>query len=107
MESELLRTHTWKAHEYETWIAAYDAADPNIIYTGADDCYLRLWDLRMIDNDESQKPHTISTKRFDMGVTAIQSYFHTENLFLMGSYNENGIDFVSWLWLFGMYVCIN
>lgn len=37
----------WQAHDYETWIAAWDHYKPNdIIYTGADDCIFKCWDLR-------------------------------------------------------------
>lgn len=39
--------HDWQAHEYETWIAAWDHYSPNhILYTGADDCVFKAWDLR-------------------------------------------------------------
>lgn len=38
----------WKAHDYECWIGAWDHyANNNIVYTGADDCLLKSWDLRV------------------------------------------------------------
>lgn len=41
-------------------------------------------------NEEAVRSQPIIAKRFDMGVTTIQSYFYTPNIFVMGSYNENG-----------------
>jgi WD40 repeat protein len=35
-----------KAHELEAWIVAFDHFQPNVIYSGADDCTFKGWDLR-------------------------------------------------------------
>ena len=37
---------TSKQHDYEAWICTYDTWDPNLIYSGGDDCKLKIWDLR-------------------------------------------------------------
>uniref|UniRef100_A0A0G4GG72 methylated diphthine methylhydrolase n=1 Tax=Chromera velia CCMP2878 TaxID=1169474 RepID=A0A0G4GG72_9ALVE len=44
-------TFEFKAHDAETWALALDPEDPHFVATGADDCRLRLWDLR-----EAPKP---------------------------------------------------
>ena len=37
---------TWKGHSLEAWIIACDYVNPDILYSGADDCLLKMWDLR-------------------------------------------------------------
>ena len=40
---------TWnkeKCHEYEAWITAFNAWDPNVIFTGGDDGLLKIFDRR-------------------------------------------------------------
>ncbi|TIC02443.1 WD40 repeat-like protein [Wallemia mellicola] len=75
----------WQAHDYETWIAAWDHYKPNdIIYTGADDCVLKCWDLRSgVDTPIA------SNKRFEGGVTTIANSPHDQNIIAVGSYDEN------------------
>ena len=36
----------WQAHDFETWIAALDHYANDTLYTGADDCVFKAWDLR-------------------------------------------------------------
>jgi WD40 repeat protein len=36
----------FKAHDYEIWSVLLDKHDENIVYSGADDCTLAMWDLR-------------------------------------------------------------
>ncbi len=43
--SGLKLVRSWKAHEYEGWIAAFDYFNPSVVYSGADDCQLIGWDL--------------------------------------------------------------
>jgi WD40 repeat protein len=42
-------THHWKAHHAECWVASCDTYNPNLVYTGADDCLMKMWDLRLIN----------------------------------------------------------
>ncbi|KAF9419374.1 Diphthine methyltransferase [Podila epigama] len=38
---------TWHGHDLEAWIVGWNYHDTNVLYTGADDCRLKGWDLRM------------------------------------------------------------
>lgn len=80
--AELVCDQQWQAHSLEAWIAAYDHWNPNIVYSGSDDCTLKLWDLR------AGTDSPIFTKRHDMGVTTVQSHPHLEHTVATGSYDE-------------------
>ena len=36
----------WKGHDLEAWICAYDFHNASLVYSGGDDCKLKMWDLR-------------------------------------------------------------
>ena len=36
----------WQAHDLEPWSVCFHAADPNLVYTGADDSFFQAWDCR-------------------------------------------------------------
>jgi hypothetical protein len=77
----------FQAHDYEAWIAAGHTTDPNIVYSGGDDCAFRVWDVRTA---EAGRPAL--AKRFDMGVTGIQHSPHSAvqpHLVAVGSYDES------------------
>ncbi|KAJ7181666.1 WD40-repeat-containing domain protein [Mycena crocata] len=85
---------TWHAHDYEPWIAAWDYWDSSVIYSGAvvhpflklprgDDLKLKGWDVR-----QGFSQPTFTNKRFEAGVTTIQSHPHVENIFAVGSYDN-------------------
>ncbi|KAF9115961.1 Diphthine methyltransferase [Mortierella sp. AM989] len=44
---ELNENITWHAHDLEAWIVGWNYHDTNVLYTGADDCKLKGWDMRM------------------------------------------------------------
>ncbi|KAI0068187.1 WD-40 repeat-containing protein [Artomyces pyxidatus] len=76
-------TDTWAAHDYEPWIAAWDYWDTSIIYSGGDDLKMKAWDIRQ----GFDKPFTVN-RRFDAGVTTIQSHPNVEHILAVGSYDN-------------------
>ncbi|KAI7827666.1 WD40-repeat-containing domain protein [Gamsiella multidivaricata] len=82
--SSLTENLTWHAHDLEAWIVAWNYHDTNVLYTGADDCRLKGWDMRM---DCSYA--TFTSKAHQMGVCSIQSNPHDEHILTTGSYDEN------------------
>mmetsp|Transcript_12189 Transcript_12189/g.16844 ORF Transcript_12189/g.16844 Transcript_12189/m.16844 type:complete len:352 (+) Transcript_12189:123-1178(+) len=73
----------WKTNEqYETWITAFDNHNPNLVYSGGDDGLFRGWDIRQ------DSPSMLFSKRYDCGVTSIQSCPFAENLLAVGSYDD-------------------
>ncbi|KAJ7092733.1 WD40-repeat-containing domain protein [Mycena epipterygia] len=74
---------TWHAHDYEPWIAAWDYWDACVILSGGDDLKLKGWDTR-----QGFSQPIFTNKRFEAGITTIQSHPHVENLFAVGSYDN-------------------
>jgi len=79
---QLVGTNTWAAHAHEPWCVAWDYWDTNVIYSGGDDLQLKVWDTR-----QGFDQPIISNKRFDAGVTCIQSHPSIEHLIAVGSYD--------------------
>jgi len=74
----------WAVHDHEPWVTVWDRHDPNVLYTGGDDCKWKAWDLR-----NSPSSPIFVNKRFDAGVTAIQSHSFEEHILALGSYDGN------------------
>lgn len=72
---------SWKAHDYEAWVASFDWHNGNLIYSGGDDCCFRLWDLR-----DSNSPVITNRKAHQMGVTSIETSPFNANLLATGRY---------------------
>ncbi|KIY52734.1 WD40 repeat-like protein [Fistulina hepatica ATCC 64428] len=81
--SQFVQTEMWKAHDYEPWIAAWNYWDTNMIYSGGDDLKLKAWDTRQ----GFASPYFVN-KRFDAGITSIQSHPFEERLIAVGSYDN-------------------
>jgi len=84
LESKLEIQQEWKAHDFEVWTTSFDTHQPNLVYTGSDDCKFSCWDLR------DRPPNVVfqSSKFHKMGVTCIEKSPHDPNILLTGSYDE-------------------
>ncbi|KAI9063069.1 WD40 repeat-like protein [Trametes sanguinea] len=74
---------SWHAHDYEPWIAAWDYWNPNVVYSGGDDLKMKGWDVR-----QGGSAPLFVNKRFEAGVTTIQSHPHIEHILAVGSYDN-------------------
>lgn len=83
-ESEL-RTQEWKAHDFELWATSFDIHQPQLVYTGSDDCKFSCWDLR----DDPSKLVFQNSKVHTMGVCCITKNPNDPNTLLTGSYDEH------------------
>lgn len=47
LESQLNIVQELKAREFELWTTCFDIHQPQLVYTGSDDCKFCCWDLRI------------------------------------------------------------
>lgn len=89
--------HRWKGHslfgcDSEVWTCCFASNDKSEcterILSGGDDCQLKLWDLRLIDNDSTNNTAVSTNRDFDAGVTAVAYHPSKEHMFAVGSYDE-------------------
>jgi diphthamide biosynthesis protein 7 len=83
VQTGLTETDSWHAHDFEPWIAAWNYWDQNIIYSGGDDLKMKGWDVRQ----GFSHPFFVN-KRFEGGVTTIQSNPHIDHIIAVGSYDS-------------------
>ena len=80
--------HTeWQAHGLqgfggEMWCGVWDPHSPHVLYSGADDCLLKTWDVR-------DTTRAAQTKRHMMGVTCVAPHPTHPHLLAYGSYDEH------------------
>lgn len=80
----------WKAHSMfgcpsEVWTCSFLRGSRSVVLSGADDCTLKLWDIR-----ETQRPvNKIGEEEFEAGVTAISPHPSLDHIFAAGSYDEH------------------
>lgn len=83
-ESHLETIQEWKAHDFELWATSFDIQQPQLVYTGADDCKFSCWDMR-------ESPSQLvfrNSKVHKMGVCCISKSPIDPNCLLTGSYDE-------------------
>lgn len=83
-ESQLSVEQQWKAHEFELWAASFDIHQPNVVYTGSDDCKFSGWDLR----EASSMPAFRNSKIHKMGICCIVKSPNDPHFLLTGCYDE-------------------
>jgi diphthamide biosynthesis protein 7 len=71
----------WKAHDFEAWTCAFDKHLRDVVYSGSDDCLLRVWDARDTSSKVAERAH-------DGGVVSVQSCPDRPWLLATGSYDE-------------------
>jgi diphthine methyl ester acylhydrolase len=77
---------TIKAHDYEVWSVLIDKTlEENVLYSGADDCALKMWDLRESENKPVNK-----CEIFEGGVCSIILPQHSDSTLIEG-YTANEI----------------
>lgn len=79
--SKITKRRDWKAHSFEAWACAFDKWNGNVVYTGGDDTFMHIFDVR---SPETRK--VVTNKSHTAGVTAILSY--DEHRLITGSYDE-------------------
>lgn len=80
--SGLKKTRDWNAHSFEAWTCAFDKWNANVVYTGGDDTFMHVFDVRSPD----QVKKVVTNKMHTAGVTSILSF--SENRVITGSYDE-------------------
>ncbi|XP_043704271.1 diphthine methyltransferase [Telopea speciosissima] len=83
-EAQLQKQQAWQAHEFEVWATSFDIHQPQLVYSGSDDCKFSCWDLR---ENPSQLVFQ-NTRIHKMGVCCITNSSRDCNTVLTGSYDE-------------------
>ncbi|KAB2066739.1 hypothetical protein ERO13_A09G171200v2 [Gossypium hirsutum] len=83
-ESKIEKLQEWKAHDFELWTSCFDIHQPQLVYTGSDDCKFKCWDMR----DNPSRMVFQNSKVHKMGVCCIAKSPTDPNTILTGSYDE-------------------
>ena len=84
LENNCITLNEWKAHDFEAWITCYDPNNPEILYSGGDDCKFKVWDERV----GFAFPTLINKTSHSAGVTTISRDPHFEFSIATGSYDD-------------------
>lgn len=83
-ENQLEIVSSWNAHSFEAWICCFDKWNSNVVYTGGDDTFLNVYDIRADDTTKR-----LTNKSHMAGVTTLLSFANKEHMLATGSYDEN------------------
>lgn len=83
-ESQIQTSQAWEAHDFELWTTSFDIHQPQLLYTGSDDCRFSCWDLR----ESPSRQVFQNSKAHKMGVCCITKSPQNPNILLTGSYDE-------------------
>ncbi len=79
----------WVAHEYELWIVHFDTHTPDLLYSGADDCKFKCWDVRAGGSSNNIRSSVFVDETHSMGVCSIASHPTRSHVLATGSYDES------------------
>uniref|UniRef100_A0A2A4J3Y9 methylated diphthine methylhydrolase n=1 Tax=Heliothis virescens TaxID=7102 RepID=A0A2A4J3Y9_HELVI len=82
VENGIREIGKWESHSFEAWIAAFNYWNPDVFYSGGDDCVFKSYDVRVPD------VATAVNRRHEAGVTSVRSHVDVEYQLLTGSYDE-------------------
>ena len=72
------------AHDLEMWAVAFDLARADVLYTGADDCAFKVWDLRA-----ASRATVVNRKTHGAGETCVSPSPHDDTIVAMGSCDDH------------------
>ncbi|KAI8016872.1 Diphthine methyltransferase [Camellia lanceoleosa] len=84
LDSKLEIQQEWKAHEFELWATSFDTHQPQLLYTGSDDCKFSCWDLRDCPSNLAFQ----NSKIHKMGICCITKSPSDPHTLFTGSYDE-------------------
>ncbi|XP_050070419.1 diphthine methyltransferase [Anopheles maculipalpis] len=84
-ENGLQSIHSWNVHGFEAWTCAFSRHNENVVFSGGDDCFLCLHDIRC----SAEPIMKGKNKTHSAGVTSLLSFAGRDHALLTGSYDEN------------------
>ena len=87
-ESSLELVSSWHAHNMETWSVAFDCTSPHVVYSGADDGFLKGWDVRETNHHTEGQQIFLKKGVHEMGICCIRGHPKEPNYFATSSYDE-------------------